>query len=342
MKYFFVIWLTLFCSNVFAGEFKKFYDYKDDIDLLQNDIGRLESFKTKKNDKIYEDTLVQYKFLLENYKLIHSHMTLRTLVSDAVENGWRATAAKTRDFIKLCEGHNVVHSQCIQELNQLKIFVNNSGLKDKNKESISRFIDKYIVETTDLAVFDEHFISSFDQNSMLVNQKIASEIIVIESPPAKIFAPQFLEVEKKKRDYLFFAGALLFFAGALIFHNRNRKKNAVRKFYRRIFQAGYNNKMKVKLFGYIDFSGLAIMHKIEKPFLDSIICSQEAHIKFKNKKQELRIETFFTGGPELLKEALENLQKAVDDCNGQCVYSNEYSIQGEIVESKLSLIFPTE
>lgn len=363
MKFFLIILFSLATSNIFAVDFKNFDEYKKNDALLTSDIERLESLNGQNHDQLYADTINQYRLLLLNYERINSPLSLEAFVTDATENGWIATATKSQNLVSVCEGHEIDRSKCLDELNQLKLFVSGSKLRIENKDSINSFIDNYIADSTQLAVFDEKFISSFNENSKLINLRIApvktAPAMTVKITPVKKVAPLLrrvvgITVEKSYWEYLYASGSLLFFISALIFYKRKKKLKSLKAFYGRIFHIARKNKMEIKFFGYMDFSGLSVIRKIEKPFLESIQYSKSlaplAHVKFKTQKNVLKVETLFFSNrsilgfmekeAEVLREKLENLQQAVSACGGELIYSNNFNTNGEIVNSNLTINLP--
>lgn len=359
MKKILTVWPILYVVQVFAVDFRNFEEYKASANLLKIDIARLESLNVETNNKLYKDSLRQYKLLFEKHYLFESHLTLNSLLADAVQYQWKRTATKLESLLKICEGVKAHQSLCLKELVQLKLFVNSSNLVNENKKMITSFIDKYVDKTKKMAAFDEQFVFKFNENSRLLNQnvsrqKIAPVPVLKENLSINERAPGISPNANRASIYWFFSGTILFLLGTFIYRQRRNKLNAVKDFYHQIFQVGKKNKLKVKLFGNLDFSGFSVIKKIEEPFFESLLCSQifsnEAHVNFKNVKNELKVETLFVVNrsiigflekeAELLQEILDNLQISVAACNGECSFTKEFNINGEIVGSRLFITLP--
>jgi hypothetical protein len=364
---FLITGLLLFSSfKLFAIDFKNYEDYKKNNALLASDLERLESMDRVKPNSLYAETITQYKTLLVNYDRVNSPLSLESFALDASENGWRATAAKAKSLVTVCEGSDIFRSKCIYNLKQLKLFVSGSNLNLESKESITSFINNYISESTLLSVFDEKFIGSFNQNSKLVNEAVAAARAVpamtIKITPvtkiATVVPVAVPDIVKSNNEYYYFSGALLFFIMALAFYNKNKKVKRVQRFYGQIFQVAYTAKLKLKLFGFIEPKSFSVVKKIEATYLDTIEAFQsfqslapEIHVKFKTQNEMVKIETFLFSHHSILgfveKEAevlgrkLELLQQAVSACGGELIYSNHLNIKGEITNSNIVINLPT-
>ena len=357
-----IVFSLLFSLNLFGVEFRSFDDYKNNNALLESDVERLESMKREKhdqlNDQIFIDTIYQYRLLLKNYESINNRLNLQSFVSDANENGWKITASKALDLVAVCEGSTGNIEQCIQELNKLKVFVEDSNLALANKESINGFIDNYITESKHLSVFDDEFISSFNQNSSLINQQLKtnepiSKMTVRITPVKKTPV-----IESVKRNYfwqyIIFSSVLFCLLGFVFIYKKSKMSKALKCFYRNVFQVANKNKIKIRLFGQLDSSGLALVGNIEKAYLETIpflnTFASEARVKFKTSDYDVKVETEFLCNLSLisfmekealvLKEKLENLQREVSECGGEFIYCNQFNLKGEVAKTSYIISLP--
>ena len=364
MKVLLVLFLALSSFSLLAVDFRSFEDYKKNNALLSSDIERLETLESAAHNEIYVEAIKQYKMLFLSYEKINSPLTLTTFVKDATDNGWKLTAAKAKNLVSVCETKGSDHLQCLAELKQLKSFVSESNLGSESKESINLFVDNYMAESTQLSVFDETFISGFNELTSSINKLVTPVItqpaMTIKITPTKMRAPVMaftkkVIAKKSNQDYFYFAGAFGFFVFALSFYKRKKKLNSLKSFYGRIFKTARGHNFKIKLFGYVNMSGLTLIAPIEKSYLETIktfqTYAQEAQVKFKTSKKMVKIDTSFTKNRSLqefaaleagtsLKEKLESLQQAVNACGGEFLYSSQFNTKGEITNSNLSITLP--
>jgi hypothetical protein len=355
----------LFSLNVFAIDFRTFDVYKTNNALLASDIGRLETLASEKhpaaNDQLYKDTLVQFKLLQDSYAQLNSPLLLKPFINDAIENGWNETATRTQALMGLCEGNGLDLYQCLSEINKLKIIIVNSKLKKDNKDSINAFFDNYMAEVSRLSVFDDKFVLSFNENARHISAIISAvknvPAIVVKVTPVKKLAPA-LKTEIMSSVYtpdIVILSVLLFsLVLAVSMFRRNNKSSSLKRFYAGIFKIGRQSKVKIKLFGNIDSSKLLSLKKIEKPLLESIqhsnVFTKEAHLKFESSGKIIKIETTFISSYSLssfvenendqLKQKINSLQAAVNDCQGELVYCNSFNTYGQIVSSKVLIELP--
>jgi len=348
--------LFLFFSiNISAAEFKTYSEYIRNKELLIADISRIEKIEALKKDSFYTETKEQLQILLTNFDLINAHIGLKTLSSDAKTNGWLEIDEKVGEALLVCDGDNKDHKLCLNEINELIVFVSKSTLKSESKEIIKNLLENYFSEENSLASFDSVFISSLNQNIEKVNLAQAPP----QLPKPKVVVPPPMPQEPASEDYdlTYFGGAILILLVGLMYYFDRKKKlklKTVKMFYKSLFEAARACKREIKIFGTLSFEGHRVFKEIEKPFLDTIILTQVysplAHIIFKPQKKILEVEILFHSQHSLLefmeKESnlleakIEELQKAVTSFDGDIFYNKNLNDQGEIINSNIVISLP--
>jgi hypothetical protein len=179
-----------------------FEKYKTNNALLESDISRLEEISKNEKDKIYKDTLDQYKYLLAKYEILNSRLSLRQFSEDAGASGWTNIKRIARNLSVMCEDGKVDYSSCKVGIARLTDFVIKSSLNGENKESIISFLNSYRAEVDVMSTFDDSFIARFNQNSEMINKAKfdlrKSAPIVVNIKPLKPLNPVVPEVTKEE------------------------------------------------------------------------------------------------------------------------------------------------
>lgn len=365
-----IITLCIFYSvNIYASEFKKFEDYKHNKTLLQNDIIRLNALEHEKHLPLYQETLAQYKTLMQNYDRINSRLSLEQFSKSASESGWKEAAGKALELIPVCESEQSDYSTCAQMLSQIHLNDAESNAAPQSKAATKELLADYIEETNFLEVFDKEFITKFNENAKALNQtntQINPSPAVELKPVKKIPKPIPVEVPQENinwEDYIPVAGgilivSLLIFAIVFVYKNKKKKSEAIKTFYTNIFEVAQLSNREIKLFGHMDFLNLQAFSSIEKPFLETIVYSKPlapmAHIIFNGTKKILKVDILFHSNQSVielinfnennethyLREAVKELEHTIGDMGGELTYVNNFNLQGEIINSNLSISLP--
>lgn len=168
---------------------QEFDKYKSNNALLESDIQRLQEVVSKDNNKLYTETLNQYKYLLSKYEILNSRLSLINFSVDAGSSGWTNIKRISRNLSTLCEEGQVDLRACLEGIERLRTFVIHSSLEGSDKESVISFLNDYTAEAKIVATFNEAFITKFNQGSSAVNDrkfllKKSSAIVISVKPVA--------------------------------------------------------------------------------------------------------------------------------------------------------------
>jgi hypothetical protein len=354
-------WILL--NAVFADSFKSFEYYQFNESELANDITRLETLigtdKIPNNVRLYEDTLIKFKSLKESVNLLNSRLSLEKFFKDVQDNGWKQTAVRVQSLIKICEQRAIDIAICTTGIDNLVSFIQESNLKHDDKESIVTFLSNYRNEIIQVSEFSPEYIIGF--NSSITKLNAISVPLVNKAPMVIKVVPVSKKVNiiSVPRNYidsknLLFLIPLVLIAVMVFQYRKIRVKSTIKKFYTLVFAVCRRSKIKVRLFGNIDKSGLEVLSKIESKYLDLIghsnTFASEISIYFKTKKNLFNVETLFSTKRSYLafiekagfdlQENFEHLKQIIDDNDGEIVYTTNYDLNGNITNSKFIIQIP--
>lgn len=359
----FLLVLILLSFNANANTIGTFDKYKGNFDLLNQDIKRMESVQQKNSNALAAEMLKDMIVFKSHFDYIASPLSLADLNQDAKDNGWSNLQRMSGELQSVCEGAGQSLAGCKAGLEQIRLLAFNSKLSAENKDSIYSFIDDYILQIKAFEIVNPTFIARFNKNAEVINTKIQAatkKVVETESavaPVERIPATELIaeDIVLTKTHYFFFILAISFIMIAAHFYRNFRNQKTVTTFYSKLFTLAKKSNIQLRVFGSLTTAHVALVKKIQLPFLNSVYLSRavsnNAQVKFKNKKNNVSIEVSFITSRSLqnvmdmpkekaFKESVEALQAAVESDGGEFVYSNRFNSLGELVQSSLVLHMP--
>lgn len=385
-----MVLIAFYSLSAYGIGLQKFENYKNNNALLESDVQRLKEIVSLDNDKFYKDLLDQYNYLLAKYEILNSRLSLVKFSEDAGTSGWSNVKRISRNLAVVCEKGDVDQTACKDGIERLKTFVIASNIEGSSKESIITFLEEYMLEVQTVGTFNSAFINKFDQNSELVNikkfnqkngppiiinikpleQQVAKALknssndlqnaplqraVVVNTPVKDIIKTNLERLNSvSPKDITLFVGSLCFFLLSALTVHLSRRKRQIKSFQGKVFKIANNNKVKVKIFGRTDLSGIKKPSFIEKRILDSFSLaksvSNTAHIKFRIKNNILSIETlffskrsvqnFFDKESFAFQKSLESLKNNAEESGGELIFNNKFNHKGEITQTSYTVSLP--
>lgn len=358
------ILLSLISFGVSAETIRTFEKYKNNFELLNHDISRMESVLQKNNNSLAADMLKDMTTLKLQFDHVTNPLSLTDLAQDAQDHGWMNLQRMAKELAPACDSSSAANTAaCKTGLDQIRSFAFNSKLSPENKDSIYSFLDDYTVQMKAFEVINAGFIARFNKNAAAINTKIeeaskkqTTSVAISSSAPAVTGTTAIAnDLQRSKAEYFFFVLALgIILYGANYLRNLKNEKT-VNSFYSKLFTLAKKSNIQLRVFGNLTTTHVSLVKKIQLPFLNSVYLSRavsnNAQVKFKNKKNNVSIEVSFTTSRSLqnvmempkekaFKESVEALQTAVESDGGEFVYSNRFNSLGELVQSSLILHMP--
>jgi hypothetical protein len=358
------ILLSLISFGVSAETIRTFEKYKNNFELLNHDISRMEGVLQKNNNTLAAEMLKDMTTLKLQFDHIANPLSLNDLAQDAQDHGWMNLQRMSKELAPACETSAAQNTAaCKSGLSQMRSFAFNSKLSAENKDSIYSFLDDYSAQMKAFEVITPAFIARFNKNSAAINAKIEEATKKLTPPVALTAKSEEVsgttaianDLDRSKTEYFFFVLALgVILYGANFLRNLKNEKT-VNSFYSKLFTLAKKSNIQLRVFGNLTTTHVSLVKKIQLPFLNSVYLSRavsnNAQVKFKNKKNNVSIEVSFTTSRSLqnvmempkekaFKESVEALQAAVESDGGEFVYSNRFNSLGELVQSSLILHMP--
>ncbi|MBY0415255.1 MAG: hypothetical protein K2Q18_13880, partial [Bdellovibrionales bacterium] len=185
--------VSLLTFNAFAQStvsITTFEKYKTNFQVLQLDLVKLAEANTKNPNPLYTQMLKDMTYLKEQYDHIATPLYLDDLYQDAKDNKWLNLQKMSKALIPLCENTaNYNIALCKNGFEEMRTFALSSKLSAENKESLTSFIDDYLLQIQATHTMNADFIASFNKNAEAVSTlSLSAPKIIIkkaQTPPIK-------------------------------------------------------------------------------------------------------------------------------------------------------------
>jgi hypothetical protein len=357
----FLILLSLISFNVFSSDLKSFEEYRNNFQLFSSDITKVAAIAERSESPIYKDMLQDMNKFKDQYDHLATPLKLADFHQDAVDNGWVNLQKMSKELIPLCETSGSQSSSfCKNGLERMRMFALNSKLADSIKESLSAFIDDYLLQITAFEMINKDFITKFNNNVKAINLSLQTPIqkhLEVQITPTTVSGTSAIakDIFASKNLYLGLISLIIIAMVGAELYKKSKKKKRITIFYGKLFKLAKKNQIQLKVFGSISPSEAGLVNNIEMPFLNSVYLSRavssKAQVKFKNKKNDLSIEIIYTTSRSIqsvmsmpkekaFRDSLESLQKKVEAEGGEFSFSNSFNSIGDLVQSSLLLQLP--
>jgi hypothetical protein len=374
------IFMSLISFNVFAEGLASFETYKANFPLLQKDITRMEALVQKNDSPQYVEMLKNMTSFKENYDHLSNTLSLQAFNDDAKTNRWANLVKMSQELMASCESANASAEACKAGLEKMKAFTLASNLSALNKESVTTFIDDYVLQVDAFALINSEFIANFNKNSEAINLKIKevqeksrpdqTRPISVQAAPAVkervIHMPKnpVLVMEESSpffsfgKEALYAVMALLAFCGiGYVAYKNFKQKQMVKMFYSKLFTLAKKNNVHLKIFGSITPREAKMVETIQHSFLNAVYLSRsvsnKAQIKFKNRGKNLAVEVNYVTSRSIqniitlpketsFKESVEELQSVIEENGGEFMFTNHFNSLGELIQSSMLFSLPKQ